>query len=258
MNTICWDQVIEVLPHIATWVTVVLVIFTLIEMAKQRKSTYKPDIVVSKSFIYAYLGHSKLPNRWLDHKPEDNEIDIDEVSYKGYFMRAHNLGLGAARDVEFVWNFDRNKIIQKIESISQTYPDQIRISLNERGFLEIDIDKSIGMWINLKRDLEHSTDYILPASIDNAGYKLRFPSTYSDLVSILLMVESHRIRNSENGEKGEIFAIEFPSLDLKIEYRDIGGSKHSKNLEFSFSISQMALGDLLVGDCMFAASLEQM
>ena len=71
------DQFISIAGQVATWVTALLVLLTLREMANQRRYAYKPDLVPVDGTIYAYpqrYGTLKLPTRWREQQLSDEEM----------------------------------------------------------------------------------------------------------------------------------------------------------------------------------------
>ncbi len=246
---------IELLAQIATWVTAFLVLLTLLEMIRQRKSTYKPDVVISRAPIYAYLGKVGLPSLWFSHKLTDEEIETVSSVREGYSIPVHNLGLGAARDVQFSWSYDIEEFIHQIDLISKYNPVRIEISILDENYLKIEVYERMHSGTDINSDLEKSVDFILPASIESEGFKLFVPSSYIMLVSIYLLNLVYREKKDESFNIN-ILNIDLPSLELKVLYRDIGGSRHSKKFQLNLSYFFLRIGDLLDGDLLFSAFLE--
>lgn len=245
---------LSLLAQVATWFTVLLVLFTFFEMIRQRKSTYRPDIVVSRSMVYGHFNESLLPDIWMSKDIEPGKLETDFAQSRRYRLRAHNLGLGAAREVDFKWSMDLKKIVNAIYDREAASEESTDISLDENEILRFELGSTLNMWINTKVDLIHSADYILPASVESSGHELPLPLSYIELMSYQMMQEARGRRNKDDDSSKPMPA--FQPLSLKVRYRDIGGSKHSKEFQIQPSIIYIKYGEMVAGDQMFSALLE--
>jgi hypothetical protein len=247
------SNTLSLLAQIATWVTVVLVFFTFFEMVKQRKATYKPDIVIGKTYIHAYMSDQGLPDIWLNNRIADNEkLDLDN-SFHDFCLPVHNLGLGAARDVKFEWYLDLNDFIERVKQISKSTSLSFEMSISDNNWLNFKFSDKFNSSINLNFDLLTEVDFILPVAERKFEPKLRLPYSYVFLVSLYILCQVSRTEQDtlENHE------IDIPKLELSIHYKDIGDSKHSKKYIFEFSIIMITYAEFSTGDLLFSADLEQ-
>ena len=228
-------DLVNLLPELANWITIFLILLTLLEMVKQRRATYKPDIVVFPISRFAYIGDSGFPDIWLDNRVEKIE-DEDLTSQRSFFqLPIYNLGLGAARDVECKWSFDLEEFIGNVNEIKNYSPIKFEISIDENNFLFVDFPPKIKSYTNIASDI--NIDFILPSSIEKEETNILFPSTYIRLVQLYTLCEiSHSISDGLDFPK-----FQFPELELSIKFKDIGGSRHSKKFKFNFSIGMMSI-----------------
>ena len=82
------SSLIAIIGQIATWLTIILVYFTLVEMRNQRKVSQKADLIIPKSLIYGYsyvfsdenFTMFAIPRSWSDKQ-------IDGVKYPFYIPK---------------------------------------------------------------------------------------------------------------------------------------------------------------------------
>ena len=153
------SEKLNLLAQVANWITTLLVIFTLLEMIRQRKATYKPEVVIGRSNIEAYIGSSDVPNLWFNKALSDEElVDVDSLS-SICRVPFYNLGLGSARDLQFVWKFDYEELVERISQLSEYCPFEVEISREKDYLLHIDFPDRYHLCINMKNDLEMSKDF---------------------------------------------------------------------------------------------------
>ena len=66
------DQLIAIIGQVATWITVLFVLLTLREMERQRRESYKPELVVSRERLSLFgnqKGKVTLPIVWSNKTP---------------------------------------------------------------------------------------------------------------------------------------------------------------------------------------------
>ena len=93
------------LSSIAPFISTVVIFFTLIEMRNQRRSAYKPDIVLEETnFNISWDEEDKEPHLWLSGSEEDlaSESESYEKNISGQFaMNIFNLGMGAGKYLDW-------------------------------------------------------------------------------------------------------------------------------------------------------------
>ncbi len=192
--------IVSAVASLATLVTMVLVAFTLLEMAKQRKTTYRPDIVLTTSGYFIYAEHQGGALSYLHFSNEEvgsNTVQMERRLNRVY-LDGFNIGLGTAKLVDVAWEFQVDHLVQK---------------LNE--------DVASGFQVEFKHDDVFTEGYL--------SYKL--PKEPSGGV-IALSHEAARLY-STMADKTKWAAEAFPVLRVKITYADIGNNVHKK----SFSVT---------------------
>ncbi|MGB4107670.1 MAG: hypothetical protein WBK55_07720 [Alphaproteobacteria bacterium] len=206
----------------ATFFAAIAALLTLLEMHRQRKHSYKPDIVPIKQVFSGYF-QSAIFCDWVLNDSKNEELE--ELKSPDLEISLFNLGNGAAKDIQLTWDFDFDTFIQKLNQLNQENETRVTIKKLD-SFLEFkDGDKSEAL-VNLNPSLERSEDYLLPASIEQTGLKIPVPAAYTWLVSNYFYINFAVL--SKNLD------CPIPSLKLTIEYSDIANNRY-KNI-FSFDI----------------------
>ena len=231
MNSDC----LSLLTQIATWITVLLVFLTLIEMTKQRKATYKPDIVISNHTIYAYISKLGFPDIWLDKRiDEENGLETfeDQLSFQ---IPIHNLGLGPARDIEFRWEYDSNTFIKMVDQLKSYSPVEFNLLITEPNMLHFEIPDIYQSYINLEAELVSNKLFVLPYSMESVSDKISLPPSYMRLVSIYSLCEIFRSLSNQS----RFPHLQIPQIELFVKYNDIGGSSYSKTFKFNLLLGEV-------------------
>jgi len=108
---------ILIISQIATWITILLVYFTLREMRNQRKASQKPDLVFPKIKVYGYVYGLKdrkdllIPRHWSN----DEDFQIDQSWGEQASIKLYNVGFGVAKNIELKWTVEPDKTMQQIK-----------------------------------------------------------------------------------------------------------------------------------------------
>lgn len=222
------DQKISLFYSIITAATSVIVLLTLFEIAKQRKSSYKPDIFLASQNFYAQksgLAKSMLPIAWSEYLSVEHNYQLE------YLLNIYNIGNGSAKNISVQWNLELDEIIGEINLDAKDINYQLHLEKNDDSQIfiveTIDNEESTSS-VNTKLDLNPKYDYLLPSSVDKEGLKIRLPATIIFLIAIRFMLWSKK----SDRKYDKIF----PWIGMTISYEDIGGSKHVKGFKFDFSL----------------------
>ena len=192
----------------------VVALFTLIELFRQRKSSYKPDLcILQTSFV---IRESKLygVNLSLDwwHEERDGVSTLVRPS-----IPLVNVGFGAAKDVYAKWTFDSEKLIRDVSYLAKESYQPFSIE-KERSFLSLRKEGQEVGGVNAEMTT-WEYEYVLPLSQDKGGREVPLPPSYSFLIPAYLSLSVMKDRSIEDSE--------VPEIKLELAYTDIGGGKHS-------------------------------
>lgn len=224
---------IPVIAIILTLFTSGIAYFTLREMQNQRKSSYQPDIILNLPDFYMYSfqhGTKHLPLLWTHNK----QMDKENVKREKIFANGYNIGIGSAKQLKVVWNFNIVAFLQKIKAKNKDNILNINFSKN---LMIVKLAEAKTLEIAAIKNTEDQIDYIIPSQIKSEPVKFNIPIIYLHLVSILIFLENFKEFNTN---------INFIPLKMNLSYRDIGNTEHKKEFTFYFKIS--SLGQNVFGD----------
>jgi hypothetical protein len=257
---------VAIIGQVATWVTIILVYFTLREMRNQRKASQKPDIMIPKSSFHGYgfgikssvIQHLLIPENWSKEDVEDGENIDRDIWLESAPITLYNVGFGVAKSIKMTWRIQYNETLQQIKDYCYKYSVPIIIEQDERGFSFSEAGvQNEGFYTIVPEIVQH--DFLMPASITSAGLVSYLPVTYRMVVSLLLYL---RFRDGLkiNTESGAIIhpPIALPPIELELHYDDVEDSHYSKKFDVLFTSygSYFIEADVLGRKKMFTGSLE--
>lgn len=218
------DQTISLAASIGACLSAIAAFLAVRQVSKQRESSYKPELVLSKTIFEClpnFVTEGNIPDRWAPSK-ENNEEETNLL--RSFSMPLRNVGLGAAQNIKVTWSFPIEIIVSTVNEITQKslvpayfkYENEM-LSLKSEG-----MGGSTSMWGNQKN---RRIDFVLPAAMDSSPVELELPHAYIQIVSALI----HFSAKAENLES----FLEIPPLDVDIEFSDIGGGQHKSKFSIS-------------------------
>lgn len=165
----------------------------------------------------------KIPDAWIPKTKPEEESNLMRL----FSMPLRNVGLGAAKSIKVTWSFPIDSVVSTVNEIAQKslVPAYFEYE-NEMLSLKSEVmGTSVSAWRNQKNQ---NIDFVLPAPVDTAPIELALPHSYIQLVSALI----HFAARSENFDHLE----HLPSLNLDIDFIDIGGGQHKSKFSISTEI----------------------
>ena len=217
------DQIINIAGQTATWLTLVLVFFTLREMNTQRRHSYKPELLPLQDPLLVFwktTANSPFPSHWSSAPQTLAQVKSQAVSHPA--VRVVNLGVGAASAVTATWQLQIDKLLGEIKDYCDTHSIPVFVDVNQRGWLNIQAPGGTGSSTN--NDLVHDHDYLLPAPTSPDGWALPFPFALRHLTSLLIYLFASA---ADPNQVPESF-IGAPPFTLNLSYRDLGGKIYTK------------------------------
>jgi len=240
------DQIIAVSSCVGTFLAALATLWTVREMKKQREATYQPQIVLSRVSFECTAEPATgglLPDLWRKKANNKNKPDEPCGLIEGVLVPAHNIGTGAAKDVDITWSFPIDDLVEQINKLAQRTLTKAYF-VYDRGMLSIKSDVVLGHTIMWENERKNSIDYMLPASIEENPRMVRLPTAYTYLTSALIFLA---LRDKDN-PKG---LPEIPTIQIAFEYTDIGGKKHKVSHQIVFQLEAASqsffVGSLISG-----------
>lgn len=209
---------------LATLITALATFWTVLEVKKQRETSYHPEIYLGNQTVHLYAHKWKdtyLPFSYSNDKVKEFS-DNDRKNFVN--LDLHNVGFAVAKAIDYEWMFDIQKIIEDIHKVNRVGFFHVHI---DKDFLEISAPQVEFNTTHLiaNQIRKEAINYILPSFIEKTPTKILVPPSYIDLYLIYLSSALGYYSKRTEGIK-EVrthdFDIEnFPSLNLKLSYKDL-------------------------------------
>ncbi len=212
-------------------------LFTLFELFRQRKSTYKPDLCVLKKGFYIrrlpFAADLPVALDWVHRNLEHCDMTTEPSVHTGYAAGVPivNVGFGAAKSVKAKWNFDASEVLAEVNRLAQeTFQsyylaeDDNYLSIKSGGKSVYNANNEMNTW---------EFEYLLPVSTEAGGREILFPPSYVLLVSAYLSLCAKA--------KCSISVMKVPSIELDLSYNDIGKGQHNSTHKLRCNISAVML-----------------
>ena len=225
--------IISIAGIVGTFITILLVYFTLREMRTQRKAAQKPDLLLPRFTVYGYAVGIKdvidfsIPRFW-SHKESLDKGVIWEDSAPA---KVYNVGFAVAKNIELLWQFSFVKTMQQIQDYcyQNSIPIVIqveneRLNITERGV------KTVGeMPLS---PMNQKFDFLMPVNVTSEGLSSTIPYALRELISTIIYLKIHARK-----QKPDIpIEFEIPSMRLELDYDDLEDSHYSKAFDVLFSL----------------------
>jgi hypothetical protein len=199
------SELLTLASSTAAMCAAIISFFTLFELLKQRKASYKPDLCILKRYFYV-KANGTLSEWYLTDSSQPHTASVQLV----------NIGVGAAKNINANWTFDLDSFIEEINKLSQKSHQNFYIK-NEGDLLLIETYNKLSTTVNAKMN-DFQFEYLLASAQDPQGSTLNLPPSYSYLLPIYVRLHMQLELN--------IIDIEIPTLELNLSYSDIGKNQH--------------------------------
>jgi len=222
-----FDQDISAAASMAAFLAALATFLTVWQIAKQRKATYRPDIVVMRARV---ITTGRLSDESIEPllkwKRSSDEPDREGVLGNDYPMLLVNIGMGGATSVSTKWEFPMESFISETRRIAraQGFPEEIEFKSNN-GVVSHVRPQITSLWRNQKNSY---FDYLLPASIDHEPVRIDLPSAY------ILAVAAYMSIFLKGMGDGDRESPQVPPLNLSLEFNDIAGERHRTSYDIEF------------------------
>jgi len=218
------EQYISAGSSIAAFLAAFATFLTVWQIAKQRRTTYRPEIVVKRGLVLT-TGDLKNPDlkSLLNWKRSDNEVDTRaDFMGRNYPLFLVNIGMGTATNVLAIWDFPLEAFVAYVRQLQNAHDCPVDIEY-KKGTVSVSGRQAVASFWNSQRETHF--DYILPTSVKTEPTEILLPHSYILAVSVCAGVF---VRNyEESGPK-------VPPLKLSLEFYDIAGKKHRMSYDIHF------------------------
>lgn len=241
-------EIINIIASVGTFISAIIAIYTLLEIKKQRLSTYKPQLLL-KSFI-VYINKSPLcleSDELLLFKTENfNEYKNDTKTKKEFeissLYKIENLGFGIAKNIKVSWIFDMQKALKILEKeFSQDFYFDEDKPLNYY-FLHKKSDANFQTSFINERIKIQTTDYIAPINVKEHTHYHTIPKDII-VIHFLYFIFKNKLLETVNKNTYGSYFENFPKVELKVQYYDLNKKKYINNYKFKTSIVVTQIDD---------------
>lgn len=187
-----------------------IALFTLIELSKQRKASYKPDLAVLENIFEIRNTGKRILSKSI---PTDWTNKDDTRERRDASLQLVNVGFGAAKNVSAEWLYDIKHLVSEASQLIED--NNLELQIIDEGHL-LSLRTNAG-GIYVPKNSGSNFKYILPASQDDKEIHIPLPPSFTLAVSAYLAPFLKYKRTQDP---------EIPHLTLKLEYKDIGGGTH--------------------------------
>ncbi|WP_163401514.1 hypothetical protein [Flavobacterium fluviatile] len=241
-------DLIEIFAGIGTFLSALVALYTLFEVKKQRKSTYKPELfldsfyfdLVTNPFFVKKEKMMHFKNRDKGEKANKKKKENKSHIYVKY--KLENLGFGFGKLIECKWEFDYNKAIKELKKIA---PEEI---IWDKILEYTSIQRNDGFYDSFNyKDLEvQKIDFIAPHNINNEEKKETFPHSIIKIyVYYLIFKYELDVIEAKNFHHEEFKSL--PQIKLKLSYKDLNGGIYRKTLKIKLNAFSYQIEDIM--DC---------
>ena len=204
--------------NVATLATAVAALFAILEMRWQRKSSYRPDLVVSGFPFRVHKPAGPTSQLELITEPQTFTTNIGLAASPAH-VRCVNVGVGHAKRLMFEWSFDPTRIVEAIAQLDVQRAEAIFIEENAIHFGTPELPLARASHY-LRHQLRATAPSLAPG--DSVGAGLAVPFVYSTLLGEYFAAVASSPRTSTK------FALAIEPLQLCIQYSDIGDTIHRR------------------------------
>lgn len=241
-------EIVNIIASIGTFISAIIAVKTLLEVKKQRLSTYKPELFL-KSFV-VYIQKSPLflnPNELILFKIENfNEYNNDEALKKEFnispLYKIENLGFGIAKNVKVTWTFDIAKALRILKKEFNQDFYLYEYKPLEYTFLKKKNNENFQIAFINKNNIIQTTDYIPPINVKEHTHYHSIPKDIT-VLHFLYFIFKNKLTERINENYCNSDFTSFPKIKMTVEYYDINNRKYTKKYKFKTSIITTQIED---------------
>ena len=232
-------------PNVFTFVTIVVLIVTLLENRRQRQHSYKPNLLFRASY-YSFVWY--LREHTVCYAPDVNEYIqeenlgsfdsiepffskiLNEHYHSSFNIKLRNVGLGTASNIHYEWQYSTESWRKQLRSLD---PKFSILCGHHNGIIVIGQN-------NAKDVKGNCSDILYNPKITCESYVLSNLSLTENILEMSIPTEFlSTIISTFAMQPTKKTTCVIDGLQLKIDYRDIGNAKCSQSFEFVFSLIRL-------------------
>jgi hypothetical protein len=215
MTILAWLERLSPLFFLAV---LLITFFSLREMSRQRKETYKPRLFLRNQAYHVQKNPNGTP---CFLKNEDRKLE--GLHARPYMLELTNIGLGAAHTIRVRWDYDTKRIIKELTELGRQSGrlHNVRDGHFQYVFNINDNDHGYGFKIARPAEVKADISFLQGGSSTMLPMPdtIRHVLTFFPYLKLLTLDFPHRIGIANN------------EISLHLEFQDISGEKHRQSLQ---------------------------
>ena len=222
-----WANVVSIIGILGTWVTILLVYFTLREMRHQRLASQKPDIVIIETRIAGYVSAAR----------DASDLFVGRYTGKEE-VKFYNVGFGVAKNIRVRWVGKYHETIAQIKEYcyDNSVPIVLKLGKDNLTISEQGTDTYFNLSLSDESfDHNYLHNYLMAVSVTSEGLSFGVPSTFLALITILMYLKGHIARQYPHEEPTRDLGIDFPPMQLEISFDDVEDTHYVRRFDVTVS-----------------------
>ncbi len=222
------SPVINSVTVILTFITTIIILFTLFEMKQQRKAVYLPSLVFENlHFIIDWDIEKKDPNEFeFRDKPQKEKSQNDPFFPK---IKVYNIGFGSAKKIKINYSFDYKRFREQFELLINNEKLLWSLDFSDK-YVKMESDDYSAQFSILDEEIQ--INFILPSNIQYEPNFISLPNFFSIAYPRILYVAF--LFEQTYKEQNLRLLKDFPEVQMKLSYQDIGNNMYEKNYSIKF------------------------
>jgi len=223
------------LSSVGGLVTAVTALLTIVEMRRQRESSYKPEIVVIPPEL-RFEPSTGFPPLLCRRKDTPSSEPLSGVAAS---VDCVNVGAGAARDILASWEFDHQLAAADLSPFLSNRGFSVWLDNNNT---RIDFEENGQTRTTSFTDLHATTGvpFLLPAQSPETIFRVPLPPDYL----LLMRMGIYSVPGHPSNDGPQVSLPRPPLLTLYLAYTDVGGARRRRvfKLQFHFTSYSSSMG----------------
>ncbi len=212
------------LPSIFSLAAILISIFVLFEMKKQRRESCKPRLFIKNKNFYLQRNPNGTP---CFLKEESDEIkDLYRYDNK---LELHNVGLATAHTIHIKWEYNHKRLLDEFAKLVEESGMLKRTNESHFEYL-FHSEERQGYGFIIRSPTDERSELAFIRSGDTIN--IRIPETVKNYVTFMPYLE---LLSRKMPYKVDLQSNEF---SVKFEFLDISGTRHIQKLKISIEISE--------------------
>lgn len=215
----------EVLGSLATLITGLFTLGTLIEMKNEREISKRPELLIrNHEKIILYDEGYFIARSWINEEDYRQKNSGKRFAY----LIIENIGLGVAKDIKVDWEYELDKTLKNIlktdKNFSVNKQDDMTLLEYKLDFDEVPQAVVIGFGPETQ-----IIEYLSPNRDNIYSCKIEIPHQYEGIFSAQTFIYADKMDYCNN----DVCA---PKLICYLSYQNIYGKKYKKKYEIEFKL----------------------